>query len=419
MDDPGRWDWDTGRREVAKIGEWADKFDWVEEPCASPDGEKIAAVVKTGEMEFGICENGNVWETAFDKVILLRFSPDNRLVGLVSDTGEWTVAVDGKTWENRFEFVWDPMLRGNHIIAAGQNARQYLGIIDDAPWENGFISMCNLTASDDGSRSAAVVQKEAFDEADIFKFQKGCYSVAVDGKTWDSVFVNVWEISFSPDGKHVAAPVRTTLHDYTIAVDGIAWDRTFASTWEPKFSPADNSVTAPVKVPGGWTLARDGEPIWKGRFVQLWNHIHSPDGKRTAALGAPKFGKWTMIVDDLPWDCHFTDLVMDPVFSPDGRRLACIGKTDGKWTVAVDGKPWTSSFDMAFKPVFSSDGRHVAAKVEKNGQYAVIVDGITVMEDLDAAWDPVFSPEENKILIRTIENGPGRETYNRHVIPLV
>ena len=84
----------------------------------------------------------------------------------------------------------------------------------------------------DGSHTAAVVQTKDFSEAEIFKFQEGCYSVAVDGQAWGHNFVNVWGMAFSPDSKHLAAEVRINLYDYTIAVDGEVWNTTYPSIWQ-------------------------------------------------------------------------------------------------------------------------------------------------------------------------------------------
>ena len=68
--------------------------------CPSPDGETIAAIVNVDEGEFTVCVNGDVWgETIFDKIWHLRFSPDGRLTALVSEMGEWTMAVDGVAGE--------------------------------------------------------------------------------------------------------------------------------------------------------------------------------------------------------------------------------------------------------------------------------------------------------------------------------
>jgi predicted heme/steroid binding protein len=215
------WDWDTGRRLISDTNQWKAMIDWLEEPYVSPDGEKIAAVVRTEEGAYSVCQNGTVWEKTFDKVWYLRFAPDNRLTALVSDMGEWTVAVDGYVWDNTFDFVWDTRFgpEGKDIIVAAQKGMKYIVVTSDMSWENEFSNLSNLTISRDGKRAAIVVQTVPLKEGEIFKFQEGCYSVAVDGKVWNNNFVNVWEMDFSHDGIHVAAEVRTTLYDYTIAVD--------------------------------------------------------------------------------------------------------------------------------------------------------------------------------------------------------
>ena len=116
MNNSSAWDWETGKRMIADVGQWRKTFEWIEEPYVSPDGEKLAAVVKTGEMEYGVCVNGRAWENSFDKVWYLRFTPDNRAAAIVSDTGMWTIAVDGRAWENSFEYVWDCRSKGPEIL---------------------------------------------------------------------------------------------------------------------------------------------------------------------------------------------------------------------------------------------------------------------------------------------------------------
>ena len=37
-----KWDWETPEKKIP-VDDWKGKFRWVEEPHASPDGEKIAA----------------------------------------------------------------------------------------------------------------------------------------------------------------------------------------------------------------------------------------------------------------------------------------------------------------------------------------------------------------------------------------
>ena len=121
------WDWEIGKRLITDTNEWKTSFEWIEEPNVSPDGEKIAAIIRDEEMTFSVCVNGTAWESAFDKIWNLRFGPDSRLTALVSDTGEWTVAVDGAAWENRFDYVWNTQFSpdGSNIIAAVQKGGEY------------------------------------------------------------------------------------------------------------------------------------------------------------------------------------------------------------------------------------------------------------------------------------------------------
>ena len=414
------WDWDEGKRLIAETGNWMEQFEWIEDFKVSPDGENIASVVKTGDMEFSVCVNGETWENAFDKIYLLKFGPDGRLTGLVSDTGEWTVATDGETWESRFDFVWDLKTdkTGKSIAVSAQQGMQYLAALNDVCWENLYSNMTHMVLSDDGTKTAGVVQSVEIKTADILQFQQGCYSIAVDGEVWDKNFTNLWEISFNADSSRVAAEGRLNLYDYTIFVDGKPWNEVFNCIWRPKFDPKSGSVTAPARISGKWTLVKDGKPFWKSRFDQLWHHTYSPDGANIAAIVAKEYGRWTIAANDSVWGFTFGDLVTDLVFSPDGKSIAALGKENEKWTVIVDGKPWNGVYDMVWAPVFSPDGKNVAVRAEKNGVYTVLVNGIPFKETFSQVFDPVFSPDGKSILIKGITGGKKEGQYYREVYPL-
>ena len=53
MVDSRSWDWETGEKKIS-LDTWKEKYQWVEEPYVSPDGEKIAAIVNIGEGEFTV-----------------------------------------------------------------------------------------------------------------------------------------------------------------------------------------------------------------------------------------------------------------------------------------------------------------------------------------------------------------------------
>src|SRR4030042_1333392 len=218
MADQNKWDWEIKEKKVP-IGEWKEHFEWVEEPYASPDGEKVAAVVNIGEGEFNVCINGETWENPFEKIWYVRFSPDGRLTALVSDTGEWTVAVDGVPWENKFGYVWNTMFgpNGKNIAVAAQQDGDDCMVLHGDPWEEKFKNMTSFAMSQDGTKTAAAVQVEGFGEGEIHKFQQGCFTAAMDGQAWDNRFVNVWNMAISPDNTKLAAEGRVNLYGYTIA----------------------------------------------------------------------------------------------------------------------------------------------------------------------------------------------------------
>lgn len=415
MIDQSSWDWQEGNRTVSDVGTLVNNFEEVHEFAVSPNGERIAVPVKKGEDEFSIWDTGNVIEGDFERTWNFVFTPDNRLVSFVRIDDEWTVAVDGTPWEETFDFVWNLQVSpdGKAIAVQVKQEPKYTIAINGVPWSEGFLSVRDYTLSPDGKRAAALVQVDPLAEADIFKFMEGTWGVAVDGQPWDAKYINVYKPCFSPDGKRVVVEIRTDIAEYTFSENGIPWETKFGCIWEPCYRK-ENSIIAPVKVQGGWSLAENGKVIWPGRYVQLWHQRVSPDGERVAAVAATGYGKWTVVVDDKPWKKTFSDMVLAPIFSPNGDRIAAIVKDDNRWGIAQDGTPWPSMFDMVWDPVFSPDGDTTAAKVEQDGKYSVCVNGKVWDRRFDALWEPTFSPDGKSILVRAVENGK----YNRLVVPV-
>ncbi|MBT9448223.1 MAG: WD40 repeat domain-containing protein, partial [Desulfobacterales bacterium] len=114
-----KWDWNTKEKMVADTTGWPNQFEDVQEPYVSPDGEKIASIVKQGEGEYSVCVNGETWEEPFEKLWSCKFTPDGRVSVLSSRDMEWTMTVDGEPWETAYEYIWDPKFSadGKLIVA--------------------------------------------------------------------------------------------------------------------------------------------------------------------------------------------------------------------------------------------------------------------------------------------------------------
>ena len=145
MVDSQSWDWNPGEKKIS-LGDWKENYQWVEEPYVSPDGEKIASIVNIDEGEFTVCVNGQTWgETVFDKIWHLRFVPDGRLTAIVSEMGEWTMAVDGEAWENKFGYTsGNPVSAVKTVPASPPPFSRTCGTpwcLNGKPWEQMFSNM--------------------------------------------------------------------------------------------------------------------------------------------------------------------------------------------------------------------------------------------------------------------------------------
>src|SRR4030042_4135155 len=115
--DTSSWDWNPGKKFIVDIDKIKTEYAEIQEIVVSNNGEKLALPVKNEDGTFTACVNGEPWSNSFEKLWYLRFSPDDRLTGLVMSNDEWTVAIDGESWAEKFEYVWNPQFNrdGKHI----------------------------------------------------------------------------------------------------------------------------------------------------------------------------------------------------------------------------------------------------------------------------------------------------------------
>ncbi len=233
------------------ITEWKSEYNWVQEPCFSLDGERVASIVNVDEMAFGICENGELWEGEFEKAWSLQKIADKGFAACVNQDEEWTLCVNGSLWENRFDFIWDLQCSSDasHLGVAFQQDMEYGMAVDDEPWEELYETISGMTIGESGT-SAAVAQMESMAAADVDAFREGVFSVIRNGDAFDRKYMNAWDISFDGEGKRLAWAVRLDRETYGVAVDDELWDGRFQMTWKPVFTRQGTSGRKMVFAPG-------------------------------------------------------------------------------------------------------------------------------------------------------------------------
>ena len=395
--------------------EWETRFNWVEEPCVSPDGERIASIVNVDEMVFDICENGQVWGGEHEKAWSLRAFPGKGFAVCVCQDEEWSLVVNAKAWDNWFDFIWNLQVSpdGSGLGVAVQKDMEYGMAVNDRVWENRFENITGMVLGRAGA-SAAVVQVASMAAADISAFEAGLYSVALDGRAFEGRYLNIWDISFDPGSESLAWSARLTREAYTIVHNDIPWENRFQAAWKPEFTHRGASVVAPVRQGGKWNLFKDDKPFWKGGYDQLWHLAVSPVQDRVAAVAAGPYGRWTGVEDDRPWPVFFDTMIRDITYSRDGSALVAVVKDQGTWTLARNGEVWNLKADKIFTPAISPDGSVVAVTIEKDGQAFVAANNRIIAGPYTFFADPVISPDNTKLLVKGIENG----IYKRSIIPL-
>ncbi|MEX1299158.1 MAG: electron transfer complex subunit TmcD [Desulfotignum sp.] len=411
MEDNTSWDWGTELKEIP-VDEWRTRFNWVQSPRVSRDGERIAAIVNLDEMAFNVCVNGEVWEGEYEKIWSLAPISGSGFAAFVARDEEWTVAVDGQEWTHWCDFIWQMMVSpdGRTLGAAFQSDSEYGVLVNDTPWEHRYENMTGAVVAANGS-SAAVVQVISMPGADVEAFKKGIFSVACNGIPKDRRFLNIWDISFDASGTQIGYTVRTSREAYGIVQNDTLWDNRFESVWKPEFLD-ENSLLAPVRVKGKWELYKNDAPFWRNRYDQLWHLTLSPNGRDVAAIVSTPYGRWSVAVNDTVWPVSWDTMISDIHFSENGATLAAVYKHKDVWDLAVNHTSWGMAADMVFVPSLSADGGVVAVVIQKQDQYQLVINNRVAASGFSFMADPVISPDGSMVLLKGIENG----IYRRRII---
>ena len=321
---------------------------------------------------------GRTW----DAVRWHRFSPDGEhLAYAARENGQYFIVVDEKEGEhfsridNGFQFSPDSARLGYVVTIEKSNQCVVVdgkrGPIFDAVFPASFSFSDNSRhfayAGRRGDRCVVVKDGEEVLQAD---------EVVMDshlGKTLGPIL--------SPDGARMACAVRR----------GGQWrmvlDRVESSPWDSILDLSPDGPSAGFS-PDGKHFGYAGERKDK-RFVVidekenpgawLYGATFSPDGKHAAFVRASESGEsnsWWAVVLDGVMGKKFSGEITEPLFSPDGKRLAyavCEGR-DGEF-VAVHGATQSDYYIGIGKISFSSDSKHIAFMAHKDDRTVLVVDG--------------------------------------------
>jgi hypothetical protein len=324
---------------------------------------------------------------------------------MVCQDEEWTVCIDGKPWENWFDFIWQLTVSddGTHVGAAIQKDMVYGMAVNDKPWVNMYENITGMVMDQNGL-TAAVVQTEPMAAADINAFKAGIFACAVDGEPQDRKFLNIWDIELANQGEDIMYVARVDRENYTVVHNHTPWQHMYQSAWQPTWIPLKKNILAPVRKEGKWQLYRDDKPFWSNHFFQLWKVKSNPDGSRITAVVSDKFGKWSICENDTLWDVEIDTMIPDTFCSADGATLVAPAKHSGRWMLLVNNSVWDFSADQLMDPVISTSGRVVSVPVKKNGQWFLAINGKIESEGYDCMADPVISPDESKVMLKAVKN---------------
>ena len=93
----------------------------------SPDGKKIAAVVKNNN-RWTIAVDGTAWSETFDNIWDPVFSPgSDKVVAKAEKNGRYFIAVNGKIGKKDYEWLWNPVFSpdGTKLLIRGVDKGKY------------------------------------------------------------------------------------------------------------------------------------------------------------------------------------------------------------------------------------------------------------------------------------------------------
>jgi Tol biopolymer transport system component len=354
-------------------GKRGEAYTRVGRPFFSPDGKQIAYVAYRGTSAFAVIGGAEGEEFRGIRTPYNVIGPDGTPSIGKQDNFEW--APDG----HAVAYLGTSSL-GIHVVIGDKKSPPYRNVTQFA-W------------SPDGRRLA-------------FAAEAGQDSFVVVDDRKGEVFDDVRDLVFSPDGARLAYVAKEGPR--SMVVVGTEKEPPFFAVGRPVFSPDGKTVVHVIGhttdgknasgsdsiTVNGVVDPRYGSGSSPGMSVSFGNPVFSPDGRRLAYKAISGSGQWMVI--DGKMEMPGFDQVGNPFFSADGTKLAYVAMKGSKQLV-VAGDHVGEKFSQVNHLAFSPDGTSIAYRAERFGKQVIVAGGATSDEFDEVCEGPFYSPDSKQV----------------------
>jgi Tol biopolymer transport system component len=365
---------------VVTNGKAGPEFDGIEWLDFSPDGNHMVYTARTNQ-KWSLVVDGNVG-TSYDEIDTVLFSDNSQHVAYRARTGQkWCLVVDRQAGAAYDDIVSDQVVLssgGTRVAYVAKIGQKFSMVVDGVAGPvHDIIPAVPPIFSADGTRVAYIASQTT---------PLHGFAVVADGNT-AQVYDLVTDVAFSPDSKHLMYVATGKMKQFLVR-DGRPFpahdhiNKVVCSTdGQHVACVAMDGPTSPGSPFGSWSVETDGKsgPSYSGIGNSL---IFTPDDRDIVYSAQTDDQKWSVIVGTQMGKPHDACSPDDPVFSPNGKRLAYVVEDSQKWLVVVDAK-FGASYDQIGEyhffgetvPTFSADSKHVAYEAVTGKRRVVVLDG--------------------------------------------
>lgn len=334
----------------------------------SPDGRRVAYSVRQNDRRRMVVDGNE--GMGFEDVWLPAFSPDSRHITYIAQkNGKSHIVVDDRISAEGYDSYNDnPVFSGDSsrviYIISGEYGKARIVVSD--------LALRTLGARE-VLREPIVMDKAKMRIAavGVLNGKQRIVEVGVekpDAVTEGPLYDSIGYAAFGKDGKTLSY-IAEKGKKHMVVMDGKEGLLPAGELREPPVIRPDNKVAGILLAAGdGFYLhqafVRDGAK--RTKFQEAAGLVYSEDSRQHAYI-ARREKRVFMVLNEKEGPSF--DMIVTPMFSPDGKFLVYRARKDGKrFVVVADAQGGTVSrhpaYEQVFQPVFTADGTSVAYGVK-------------------------------------------------------